>query len=143
MDTALRKHLESKAVHAMDNATTDALDGLVKNNLRTDMENTNARSRMKIRFVSYKSLLREHGLSWITKDTEKIAIQHVLTANCPAPLRSRLKYDMELAKTKLCKDFKGLIKHATHLSDAFHLVDTGSPIKTSRTKKGGRIREAF
>lgn len=70
------------------------------------MTDTDMKSRMENQFVSYKSLLCKHGLSWITMDNKKAAFQHVLTAIRLASLRSPLGSDLEHAHTKLCKELE-------------------------------------
>lgn len=133
----LHKYLDLKASIAKYNATTDALEKLVENNLHTDMAYTDALSCIEYLFVSYESLLRKHGFSWISKDNRKATFQRVRTLICAASVLPCLKSNLELPHTKLCKAFRVFMERAIHLSVAFQLVDTGPQIRTPRTKNQG------
>lgn len=138
-DQVLRRYLETKAEEAKDVVTRDTLDKLVEEELRTDMKDKNARSRIETLFVSYRSLLRRHGVSWILKDNEKVAVSHVLSSIRPESLRVRLESDLALSHHDLRKDFKGFMAHAIKLSEAFQLVDNGAPSqKNNQRKKKGK-----
>lgn len=67
----LHTYLESMAAASRDVMTIDILDQIVRQNLKIDMRDKDVRSRIKNLFVSYKSLFRRHGLSWITEDIKK------------------------------------------------------------------------
>lgn len=103
--------------------TIDSLDKLVEDQLRIDMTDKDSRSRIENLFVSYRSLLRRNGLTWLTQDNEKIAVYHVLSAICPELLRVRLESDLEQSHYDLRKDFEGFMYHSIKLSEAFQLVD--------------------
>lgn len=82
----LRDYLEKKSEESKNATTIDALGKLVTNNLRIDMTDTNARSRIENLFESYHVLLRRNRLSWLTKDNEKICVYHILSAIRPDSL---------------------------------------------------------
>lgn len=97
VNKVLHTYLESKAVKTRKFVTTDQLDKLLDNELQIDMKDLNARSCFETLFVLYRSLMRHQGLSKITKDNEKIAVFHVLSAIRPEPLRLRPKSDLALS----------------------------------------------
>lgn len=49
----------------MESVALETLDGLVERDLRMDMNDKNARSRMQWSFVTYHKLLRCNGLGWL------------------------------------------------------------------------------
>lgn len=85
--------------------------------------------------MSYKSLLRRHGLSWVTEHNENVAVYHVISAIRPDAFRAHPELDLEISRYDLPKDFRGFMKHAIELSEAFQIVDNGPPLPTTRTKK--------
>lgn len=137
-DANLCEYLESKAEPSKSVVTTDMLDKIFEDSLRMDMTDNDARSRIEDLFVTYKSLLRRHGVSWVAKENEKVAVYHVLSAIRPVSLRCRLESDLELSHYSLRKDFKGFMAHAIKLSEAFQLVDIGPPTKSG--KPSGKTR---
>lgn len=62
-DNDLREYLEEKATESKEVLTLERLDKIAANNLRIDMTDINARSRIENLFISYQSLLRRNGLS--------------------------------------------------------------------------------
>lgn len=137
-DTRLRAYLDDKAVESKEVVTLDVLDDLVAKELRINMADSNAQSRIENLFISYHTLLRRHGLSWLLTDNQKLAVHHVLSAIRPEILRSRLESDLDFSHHHLRKDFKAFMKHAIKLSDAFQLVDIGVPKNSSNKSKKAR-----
>lgn len=138
-DGILRAYLEKKAETAKDVITMSVLDEIVRKDLRMNMHDANATSRIESVFVGYHQILRRNGLSWIVKDNQKVAVSHVLSAIRPLSLRTRLESDLELSHHELKKNFKGFMKHAIRLSEAFQLVDIGKPnITDSNDVNNGR-----
>ena len=103
-----------------------------------DMKDKNARSRMESLFVSYHKLLRRHGVSWIVKNNQKVAVGHVLSCIKPATLQSRLQSNLEFSHHSLKKDFKGFMKHSIRISEAFQMVDTGPKQTKSESHRSSR-----
>jgi len=124
-DEMLRDYLDDQAQEAEETVSLATLGTIVDEELRMDMSDRSARSRMQGLFMSYHKLLRRHGLSWVLKANEKTAVYHVLSAIRPYSLKDRLTDDLDFAKHKLRKDFKGFMAHAIKLSEAFQLVDNG------------------
>lgn len=91
---------------------TNTLEKLVKDELHIYMTKKEAPSRTESLFVSYKLHLCRHGLAWLTKDNEKVAVYHVLSAIRPELLHTILKYNFHLLHYKLSKEFKGFIPYA-------------------------------
>jgi len=114
--------------------TETDLSKVVESGLKMDMSVKSAQGRMKLLFVEYKSLLRAHGLKWVTDKTPKIAIKHVISAVKPAQLRTRLEQDIAFSHHDLRADFTGFMKHAIDLSSAFQRVDNG-PLKSRKGDK--------
>eukprot|EP00171_Calliarthron_tuberculosum_P004298 IDg4298t1 len=124
-EAALRNYLEGEAAESRETVTLSALDVIVRRELRMNMHNKDASSRMKGLFIDYHTVLRKHGLNWILTVNQKVAVQHVISAIQPYKLRKRLENDIQLAHHDLRKDFNGFFKHAKKVSDAFALVDNG------------------
>lgn len=122
-DTALRSYLENKAKESKDLITVDSLHCIVKEELKMNMADTSAKSRMDSLFISYLSHLRRNNLSWIAECNPKVALMHVLRAIKPKTLRERLESDLNFSQYELRKDFRGLMKHAVRLSEAFELLE--------------------
>lgn len=137
-DDQLWTYLDKKSEESKETVTLDTLDDIVSKKLRIKISDSDAESRIENLFVSYHSLLRRHGLSWIIKDNQKIAVYHVLSAIRPESLRSRLESNLDFSHHHLRKNFKSFINHAIKLSKSFQLVDNGpektSPNKTSKDK---------
>lgn len=106
--------------------TLPALGAIVMGDLKMDMRNSNASSRMKNLFVEYQGLLRRHGLEWLAVENQKVCVQHIISFVCPTKLRSRLESDLAFFKHELKKDLLEFFKPAQRLSDAFQLVDSGA-----------------
>lgn len=123
----LRSFLNSKVKENKDTVDLSSLDSIIKSQLKMDMSDRNAQSRVENLFISYRTLLRRNGLGWIVSANQKVAVQHVLSAVRPASLQARLKSNLEFSHTELKKDFSGFMKHAVKLSEAFQLVDNGPP----------------
>ena len=141
-DERFRAYLDSKAEESKEVVSLSKLDELVSQELRTDMRDANATSRIQNLFINYMTLLRRHGLSWIIKENQKVAVGHVLSAIRPTSLQSRLDSDLQFSHHDLRKNFQGFLKHATRLSEAFQLLDNGKPSSqsspSSKPHKQGR-----
>ena len=62
-DIHLRKYLEGKAEESRETVSLEVLDEIVNRELRMNIRDKNARSRMESLFVTYHALLRRNGLS--------------------------------------------------------------------------------
>lgn len=67
----------------------------------------------------------------------RVAVQHALSAVKPVKLRSRLESDIEFSHHNLEKDFKGVLKHAVDLFNAFQLGDSGAWNDIAETPPNG------
>lgn len=123
----LRAFLESKADESRGGVTLDKLDDIVSHELRINMRDSNATSKIQNLFVPYTTILRRSGLSWIVKDNRKVAVCHFLSAIRPSSLQSRLDSDVQFSNYDLRKNLQGFTQHAIKLSKAFQLVDSGKP----------------
>lgn len=133
-DSKLRSYLESKCETELENITIAEINKIVEKDLSMKMSIKSARSRMELLFVAYAKILLRHGLLWIKQRNQKMAVKHILNAIRPAQLRERLESDLELAKSDLKRDFKGFMKHAMKLSEAFELVDNGPTSQKGKNK---------
>ena len=133
----LREHLDQKAQESQETITLETLDEIVDINLRMNKKDKNSKSRMESLFVSYHSLLRRNGLSWLIEPNPKVAVYHVLSAIKPKILHDRLSSDLQFSKHSLKKDFKDFMKHAVHVSEAFQRVDSGPDFKKKRSGRHG------
>lgn len=113
------------------------LEKIVDKNLRINMSDLDARSKIENLFVSYNSLLSRHGLSWIVSENEKLAVYHVMGAIRSESLRLCLESDLDLSYQDFRKDLKGFMAHAIKLSKSFQLVDNGPPTKKSAIHRRG------
>lgn len=100
-DDQLRTYLDSNVESSKDVITIDMLDKNLEDNMRMDMNDKDATSRIEKLFISYKSLLRRNGLPWVHEDNEKVAVYHVLSAICPESLQRRHESDLEISHYEL------------------------------------------
>lgn len=126
-DALLRDYLNGEAQESKEVMNLHSLDDIVKKELRTDMSDSNAKSRMRNLFVSYRAILKRHGVAWLLEDNQKVAVDHVLSAIRPTSVKERLESDLEFAKYELKKNFQGFMKHAIRVAEAFQIVDNGKP----------------
>jgi len=124
-DAVLRTYLDTKSGASKETVTLSKLDRIVEKQLSMNMSDPSATSRMQGLFISYTTLLRKNGLSWVVTDSPKVAVQQVLSCINPKSLRTRLREDLEFSQRSLRKDFKGFMTHAIKLAEAFQLVDSG------------------
>lgn len=125
-DDTLRAFLDEKAEESREATNLDSLDIIVEQQLRMDMKDRNAKSRMENLFVAYHTILRRNGLAWVVNENGKLAVTHVLSAILPRSLKTRLQSDLEFAYVLLKKDFSGFMAHAIKLSEAYQLLDNGA-----------------
>lgn len=78
-DAKLRKLLEESSKESPDLTTIENLDKIVSQKLRTDMRNTNAKSRMQDLFSSYVTIISRNGLVWLIDDNAQVAVHQVLS----------------------------------------------------------------
>ena len=134
--------LRKKAEESKEAVNLDTLDSLVKNQLRMDMSDKNASSGMESLFLSYQKLLRRHGLAWLLKANQKVAVYHLLPAIKPSQLQNRLDADLDFAYHEYRKDFPKFMEHCIRLSEAFQILDNGPGKKreesrNQKPKRGG------
>lgn len=105
-DVKLRSYLEKKAEEIHDTIKLPSFDALVKKNMRMDILNSDALSRMKNLFLDYQKLLRKHGLIWmVEEEQEKVPVKHVISEIRPEKLRTRLESDISFTHHPLKKNF--------------------------------------
>lgn len=97
--------LKSSSEQSKEVVFLEKVDEIVKAELRTNMDDSNAKSRMENLFVSYHALIKRHGLSRILEDNQKFAVYHVLSAIRPNILKERLTSDLEFSHHELRKTF--------------------------------------
>lgn len=118
--------------------TTESIDRILESELRTDMTNTDATSRIENLAAETLTLLRRNGLLCIIKDNPKIVVKHVCNPIHPRMSRKRIESDLRLPRTRLRNDFKAFWWHAIHLADLFQLVDNGKPSLGDGYNKRGK-----
>lgn len=79
-DSELRTYLDNKAEKSKEFITLDVRDNLAKKELRMNISDSNAPSRVKNLFASYRSLLPRNGLKNLIDENQKLAVIHVLLA---------------------------------------------------------------
>lgn len=124
-DKDLRAYLEKQSAVSKTNATIDSLHLLVKKELRMDVRDDEATSRMRNLFNFYNALLRENGVNWVTEGNPKIAVRHVTSSLRPETLRTRLQSDFLLGYMHLKNNFRAFMGHCLNLADVFQRLDPG------------------
>lgn len=135
-DAALLIYLEGKSQESKDSVNLDTLDNLVRTQLRMDMTDKNAKSRMEAFFMSYHKMLRMNGLAWLIKSNQRVSVYHVLSAIRPRTLQDRLDSDLQFAYHDCRKDFVKFMTHCIRVSEAFQLVDSGISRKRNENNSG-------
>lgn len=135
-DSTLRVYLDSKSTERSDNMSVESLDALIKKELKADMSDKSAPSRMENLFIAYNSLLRRHGLSWLTRKNPKMAVRHVLSAIKPDSLRTWLKSDIKLRHLDLKTDLSAFMSNAIDIAHVFEKCDTIPMVHGTRSKSG-------
>ena len=119
----LREYLEQRAVESKEVVNMESLDGIVSRDLRMNMSTRNARARMESLFIAYHGILSKHGVWWIVKEKQKLAVSHVLHAIRPIALKDRLGSDLSFAHHEKKKDFNAFMKHNIYVSECFQVCD--------------------
>lgn len=122
-DQKLRGYLDTKAQDSDVTVNLSSLDKIVSAELKMDMTNPDAVSRMENLFSLYREVLRQNGVAWISEENQKIAVGHVLSAIRPHAFQERLREDLEFSRARLKKDFTGIFDHALDISDAWKKVE--------------------
>lgn len=89
-DGKLRTYLDSKAEETTTVVTADDFNQLVQNNVHMDVTIKSAKGRMKLLFMSYKSLLRQHYMKWVAENTPNWQ----LAKSCRSPSLSSSRRDL-------------------------------------------------
>lgn len=109
--------------------TLDKLDEILSHDFHSNVKTNNANARMQDLFTNCHTILSRNGPKWTITDNQKVAVRHVLSAIKPASLRDRLQSYLSFSYHPLGKDFKGFLKHAVKLAEAFQLVDSATAQK--------------
>ena len=129
-DEILRTFLEERSRTTTTTISLSAVNSIIDKELKMDMADTSDPLRMENLFTSYLSILRRHGLQWITKSRPKTAITNVIAAVKPKSLRTKLESNIDFSHMELQKEFNALFQHAVKISESFDDVDIG-PIARS------------
>ncbi len=119
--------------------TLSSLDELllvIKRSLRMDMKDKIATSRVHIFFISYITVLRNHGPSWILKDSQKIVVNHGLSQIKPHSFQSLLNEDLNFSDHDFPEKFQCIFKHSVKLAGAFQIVMMDEPAGWKAGKRG-------
>lgn len=103
LDSVLWTYLDNESKKTKKIVTLDVLDELVKKELRMNMVDSNANSRVKNLFTIYLSLLHCNGLKWLIKVSQRVVVFHVLSAIWPKKLRAQLESDLSLSPSTITK----------------------------------------
>lgn len=106
--------------------TLDLFDGIVYKEMSTEMDEVDETSRIENVFLSYKSLLRCHGLSRNVKEyqNQKVGFGHILSVIRPVVLQIRFLSDLDLSHHNLIIGFNGCMRRSIELSDAVQPLDS-------------------
>lgn len=91
--------------------TEEALDRPVKKELRTDMRDEDAVSRMRSLFFKYHASFRRNGVYWLTAENLKLSVQHFISAILPEALNVIVQSDLTFGYKKLKSYFKAFMSH--------------------------------
>lgn len=136
-DAQLRTFLEERSKESKTVVTLDKLDSIVESDLRTNMKETSASTRMEDLFTSYHTILSRHALKWIISDNQKVAVQHFLLSIRPNSLRERLESDLSFSHHELKKtsrdSWRMLLSWPKHSSSLIR-VEQRDRAREKRTK---------
>ena len=122
-DDQVRDYLEEQCESSQEVVSLEAIEDLVNAELKMDMKDKSAISRMQRLFISYHMILERNGLAWIIQKQPKLAVYHVVAAIRPHYLRHRIESNLKLSHSHLKKDFKQFLKHALEVAKAFQMSD--------------------
>lgn len=88
---------------------------LAQSRISIDVTNENGWLRLNNHLVSFKSLLRQHGLTWFTRKSEQTAVCHVLSAIPTGPPRHGPENDLEMFHDIPRMNFKDVVAQAIDL----------------------------
>lgn len=121
----LCRYLAPQAEESKDYVNLEMLDKFVERELRMNMFDRHAKSRLETFFVSYYSILWRDDLEWLLPMNQKVCVWHVFSAIKPTLLQDRLTADLDFGHNDLKKNFNGFLKHELKFSEAFQLVNAG------------------
>lgn len=78
-DADMWKYLEIQITTSKTPMSVETTDRIIKHELRMDMCDRNAVSRMRNLLLTNYTLLRNHGIECVTEEILKIAAQHIIT----------------------------------------------------------------
>lgn len=91
-----------------------------------DMKIRSAKLRVQYLFTISVTIFRRNGVKWFLGSIQQEALNHVLSAVKPKKLHGSLESDLERNWTLRDKSFfKGFMKHAVKISEAFEIVYSG------------------
>jgi hypothetical protein len=134
-DTVLRKYLGEKSEESKEAVNLDRLGEIVDQQLKVNMVDTDAGSRMQNLFVSYHTVVRRNSLAWLLTANQKVAFNHALSAVKPETLHTRLSSDLGFAHHNLKKDFKAFMAHAVCKCQLPINSSTSGPRRSQRTRR--------
>lgn len=98
---------------------------LAQNNFRSYVKNSNATTGTQDLLANYYTLLARNVLNFLFNENAKVAVEHILSVIQLLTLHDRLTADLSFAKYELPKNLHDFLKHAIHLAEAFHDMNTG------------------
>lgn len=113
----LRQYLFEKAEQPREVVTLKRFEKLVQNELQMNVEDRDARSRVKSLIFSCRYFLHRDGIQLLTNENERAAVMHVLSVIRSMSLQCRLQSDLSLSHDRLKTNFKGFMAHASKLSE--------------------------
>lgn len=115
----LRRYMDEEVKEWKTIVTIERLNALIEKELDVDIGIENARSRLQGLLVHYYALLANQRLTWIVKDTQKLAVSPVLSAIKPGSLSERIELVLPFVHDELRKNFSKFPSHVVKLSEAF------------------------
>ncbi|PXF41739.1 hypothetical protein BWQ96_08528 [Gracilariopsis chorda] len=108
-ENKLHAFLSKEAVDSATVVTESDLSAMVLKHVRMDMSVKSTTVRMKLLFIDYKLLLRQHGMAWVAEKNQKPAVRHVLLVVKQAKLKNRLEQDISFPKRHLKKHLSAFL----------------------------------
>lgn len=100
-------------------------------------------ARMRSLFVTYHTLIRRNGKTWVLKENQKIFVSHIVRELRSQSFRQRIESDLDLPYHTLKKYLKDFMDHKIEFSWAFENVDNGPRVYNKYEARTSAINHAI
>ena len=133
-DGIIRNFLEERSKTTKTTISLSSVNSIVERALIIVESDTSALTRIENLFTSYLSILRRHGLQWVTNARLKTAITDIIVNVNTKSLRTKLESNMEFSHMGLQKDFNVFFQHAVKVYESFEDIDIGPIARSSNPR---------